>query len=852
MKTAFARLLLVLFVLAISSSMSPNVLFAQSKRQSVKKSQPTKQQTLSTKERTIVGIIMDSDTREPIPFSNAYIKGTLIGTVSDFDGNFKIKTPAGTDSLSFNSMGYIDMSMPLSALGNDTNRIYLKSNTIAINEIKVTPDDAPRRIVKATIRNKSRNNPAKYDRTKFEKYVRWEYAINNIGEKNWLLKGANDLMKLDEDSNRYLPVYFSETLSLNETQKKPKKMRSTIIADEVKGIDVFKQYEIGGFSSALDQEVSFYDDIVKMFGVGFVSPIADNALQYYKYYIVDSAYTDVDSTMIYTIKYRPKNEGDKTFIGTMDIETKHFSLMRVDAEMPKYTNINFVKKLLINSTYKFVNDTIPFYGTNEMEMHIDYMPVNSDKKRLEIKCHMYNSQDKIEVNMPGELELSAKALQYETIKLPGYKQRDADFWDEHRHNELSEKDKDANNSIDSLNNVGNVKKFNLLAKLALTGFLDCGKWEIGPYTEVFNTNKIEGVHLGVGIRNSKEISEQWMLMGVVGIGCKNGRPTYQAGMGYRFNSPMRRAIEASYYDRLVKIGENENILYLYENMLTTSETNIIAQIFKREAIDELMYERQARIKYDHEWITGISSKFGINARWQYSPKFYPFKQEGREIYRVMQQEISIDTRFSFNEKYIDDGMQRVYMSTDYPIIHITLAGGHTIVDEKESNYARIHSTLKHQSYIGQTELDYAVEGGLFIGHLPYSVLEMPRGNKTYGFYRYDFNMMDYLEFVADKYLYTYVDWYFNGRILHNIPKANRTGLREVIGFKAMIGSFSNKNLEMLDLPEKTSGVNKPYLEVSAGLDNIFRFFRADCVYRVTDSKTGAPRVGLRLQFNFKL
>lgn len=846
LSNALTYILLLLFCISTTT-------YGQKNKQKSNRAKATTSINKPSQPRSIMGIIIDASTKEPIPFTNVYIKGSFDGVVSDFEGFFKINTPAGTDSLSFNSMGYIDRSIDILAFTNDTNKVEMHQNTIAIKEIKVTPDDAPRRLVKATIRNKNINNPQKYNRTKFEKYVRWEYAINNIGEKNWLLKGTQDLMKIDEDSNRYLPVYFSETLSVNETQKKPKRMRSTIIADDVKGIDVFKQYEIGGFSSSLDQEISFYDDVVKMLGVGFVSPVADNALQYYKYYITDSTYLDdAPKTKVYTVKFRPKNEGDKTFIGTMDIETRRFSIMRIDAEMPKFTNINFVKKLVLKSTYQFVNDTIPFYGTNEMEVHVDYMPVNSDKKRLEIKCNMFNSQANVEVNMPGELELSAKALQYETIKQQGYKERDSSFWATHRHDVLSESTIDANSSIDSLNNVGNVKKFNLLAKLALTGFLDCGKWEIGPYTEVFNTNKIEGIHLGMGVRNSKEISDQWMLMAVVGIGCKNGRPTYHTSLGYRFKSPFRRAIEGSYYDQLVKIGENENILYLYENMLTTSETNIVAQLFKREEIDELMYERHGQIKYTHEWITGLTSRFQADAKWQYSPKYYHFYQNGKPIDRVMQQEISIDTRFSYNEKFIDDGMQRVYMSTDYPILHFTFAGGHTMAGNEESFYTRIHSTLKHQAFIGQTELAYAVEGGMFFGRLPYSVLEMPRGNKTYGFYRYDFNMMNYLEFVADKYIYTYADWYLNGRLLHLIPHANRIGLREVIGFKAMLGSFSNKHLNMLQLPYKTVGVHEPYLEVNAGLDNIFRFFRADVVYRLNNSKSDAPRLGMRLQFNFKL
>lgn len=804
----------------------------------------------------ICGKIVDADTHEELPFTNVYIKGTLTGVVSDFDGSFCLQVPITTDSISFNAMSYKPKSISLNNLKDDDNIVELISESFSLNEITIEPDDLPRRLIKNVIANKNRNNPSKYNRTSYEKYTRWEYALNNISDKaqnNWILRNAQDLMRFDEDSNKYLPVYFSETLSFNETQKKPKKLRSTILGDNTKGIDIFKQYEIGGFSSAMDVEISFYDNVVKTIGgAGFVSPIADNALSYYKFYVIDSIY-GIDSTKIYTVKYKPKDIGNKAFEGTMDIETKYYSLHRIDASMPKYTNINFVKKLTYNCTYQFVNDSLPFFGTSDMEMHIDYMPINSEKKRLEIKCNMHNSQRNITLNQNEPLELSAKALAYETIKSPNYKELDDDFWNKNRHTELSQTDIDANNAIDSLNNVGSVKTFNLMVKLAMTGYLDVGKFEIGPYSEMFNTNKIEGLHLGFGLRTSEEISKNWMFMGLIGYGFKNTRPTCQGGVGYRFKTPFLRTLQLSYYDRLVKIGENENILYLYENMLTTSETNIIAQLFKREEIDELMYEKKLQLKYDHEWITGISSRISANAKWQYSPKYYPFSQNGNEIKRVMQQELTFDTRFSFNEKYIDDGMQRIYMSTDYPIIHFTVAVGNTRVDNIEKQYSRIHATIKHMAYFGQTELHYALEGGMYFGTLPYTLLDLPRGNKTYGFYQYDFNMMNYLEFVNDKYLYAYVDYYINGRILNKIPHMSKVGMREVVGFKAMIGSLSDKHKTMLDMPDQLSGINGGYIELNAGIDNILRFFRLDAVWRVTNkSLDDAPTFGFRAQFNFKL
>ncbi|MBP5419487.1 MAG: carboxypeptidase-like regulatory domain-containing protein [Bacteroidales bacterium] len=810
------------------------------------------------RQRTYEGVVIDGRTGESLPLANVYLKGTLIGVTSDFDGVWKISIPAKSDSLSFNVMGYADLSVPVSQLKLTGNLIEMYESSLSIAEVTVSPDDAPRRLMRRVIAAKKRNDPSQYERTSFEKYTRWEYALNNISDrlknKGPLLSTTQDFMRVRDDSSRYLPVYFSETISRNETQKDPSKQRSTIIADQTHGVDIFKQYEIGGFSSSLDVDVSFYNNTVKLLGAGFVSPIADNALNYYKYYITDSTYVGPDSVKVYTVKYRPKTEGNLTFIGTMDIETKYYSIKRIDAEMPKYTNINFVKKFNITSTYQLVGDSLPFYDTNNMEMHIDYMPVASSKKRLEVMCKMFNSQRDVELNDLSPLSLSHRSLAYETQKSKGYKNQDSTFWNSNRHQVLSDEESQVVESIDSINNVKTVKAFSRMVKLAMTGYLDLGLFEIGPYTEMFNTNKIEGVHIGCGGRTSEEISENWTMMAVLGYGFKNSRPTYQGGVSYKFNTNMRRVVDLNYYDRLVKIGENENILYLYENMLTTNETNIVAQIFKREEIDELMYEQKLNLKYDHEWRTGLSSKLSANYTWQYSPKYYPFTQNGDDIFCVKRFEVSLDTRYSYKEKFIDAGVQRIYMSTDYPVVHFVVAAGRTNVGNEEGNYARVHTTLKHDVFFGQTELKYAVEGGMFFGDpMPYTMLEMPRGNKTYGLYNYDFNLMNYLEFVNDRYIYVYADYSLGGRLINLIPRASRIGLREVVGFKAMLGHFDDRHLLALDIPDKINGANGSYLELNAGIDNILRFFRVDAVWRVTDQNcSGAPKFGIRVQFNLKL
>lgn len=826
-------------------------------------------------DRKIAGALVDSESGETLPFSNVFVRGTLIGTLTDMDGRFALTVPARYDTIRFGAMGYREQWMLTEiAAKSDSLVVKMVPDNIAIGEVEVHPDDAPTRLIKSVIANKRRNDPNGHRRAEYEKYTSWQYSLANISDrvadKGVLLSGAKDLMVMNEDSTRILPVYFSETLSKNELQTSPRKARTTIIADRTRGIDIFKQYEVGGFSNALDNEINFYEDFVKMMGVGFVSPIADDGLHYYDYFIVDSAMVAAapgqssyvglmgdsiraDSTRVYTVKFRPHNIGDRAFVGTMDIETRRYSPTRIDAEMPDWTNINFVKRLNISSTFQMVNDTTPFFGTNAMDLLVDYMPTNSDKKRLSIHCQMFNSQSKVRLDMQDTLSLSKRALSVETLKDADYKERDDAFWEERRHGEMSEETRQANATMDSLNNVPSVKFFNYVAKAFITSYLDIGHVEIGPIGQMFNTNKVEGVHIGFGLRTSKEISENWVVNGMAGYGFRNERLSYEAGLGYRFNGAMRRTLELSYSDRIMKIGEDENILYLYENMLTTSETNIVAQLFKREEIDELLYCQKISLRYDNEWFTGVKSRLQLTALRQESPIYYPFTQDGQPVPSVKKVEASLDFRFSWLEKFMDDGLQRMYLSTDWPIVHITVAGGATEAGEKSSRYMRLHSTLKQRFYFGQTQLNLAVENGIYFGKLPYSVLNIARGNKTYGFYRYDFNLMDYLEFVCDRYLYVHADYHLEGLLLHKLPAVHKLGLREVVGLKLMVGGLGERHTAMLDLPDGVGGPTRPYAEVNFGIDNVFRFFRFDFVWRpIGESHVGAPKMGLRAQFSVKI
>ena len=176
MKKAIRFLILLLTALSLTSGAA----LAQSKRAARKAkattTQKAKAKPVTGPDRKVAGVLQDSQTGEPLPFSNVFVRATLIGTQTDLDGRFAVTVPAAYDTLRFGAMGYEDKYILLSKTKGklDTLVIKMRPDNIANDEVVIRPDDAPHRLLKAVIANKKRNDPTNHDRTQYEKYTRWE------------------------------------------------------------------------------------------------------------------------------------------------------------------------------------------------------------------------------------------------------------------------------------------------------------------------------------------------------------------------------------------------------------------------------------------------------------------------------------------------------------------------------------------------------------------------------------------------------------------------------------------------------------------------------------------------------
>jgi hypothetical protein len=228
-------------------------------------------------------------------------------------------------------------------------------------------------------------------------------------------------------------------------------------------------------------------------------------------------------------------------------------------------------------------------------------------------------------------------------------------------------------------------------------------------------------------------------------------------------------------------------------------------------------------------------------------------------------ELYLNLRYAPNESFYQGKLYRSSFPNRYPVIQLKLSGGSGLIGN-DYDYFRMQFNISRRYYLsilGYTDLSF--EAGKIFGQVPYPLLFMHRANQTYAYQKYSYNLMNFLEFVSDRYVSLNIDHSFNGFFLNKVPLVKKLKLRELVTCKVLYGKLNDSNNplssgNLLQLPVDSHGNpltytldRMPYIEGSIGLSNIFRIFRVDLVRRFT--YLGNPNVdkfGVRVQFRLDI
>jgi hypothetical protein len=797
----------------------------------------------------VSGKILDATTLEPMPFVSVSFGKTGVGTSSDIEGQFQLQTDRQADSIMVSYTGYIRKSL---AVKNGTSTaglvILMDASTTNLMEVVIKPGENPAHaILRKVIAAKPLNNREKIDYYQYEVYNKVEFDVNNINKKlkkSRLLKPFNFVFENIDSSNTTekpsLPLFLSESISEVFYRKQPKVTKEIIKASKVAGIRDNKS--VSQFSGDLYQNVNIYDNNLLVFGKTFVSPISDNGLFYYRYYLIDSLF--IGKHRCYQIQFKPKRKQELLFSGNMWINDSTFAVRRLEMSMAGDANINFIKTFYVVQDYTNVDGT---WMIEKDRLVVDFQLQKSQPGFYGRKSTSYKN---FVLNKPQEEKFYSKANNL--IVEGSAENQNEDFWRNNRHDTLSEKERNIYRLVDTIQTLKAYKTWYDLVQMGVTGYKIFGKVEFGEIYKLLSFNRVEGYRLRFGGRTSNKFSNWHEFSGYLAYGTLDQRFKYAGGYRAFLSKDPRQMIFMNYKSDYEILGQSQNAF---------SQDNVIASVFRRNPLNSLTRVDQYSAAFSHEWVQGIESRLSLVNRKiiPLNGLTYRFKTaEGTilEQSRIITSEIRFSQRIAVGERFVAGEFDRVSAGTLRPVFTINYAAGLKGVFSSDYQYHRISLGITDRIRLNPIGyIDIAADYGKIFGSVPYPLMELHGGNETYYYDPYAFNMMNYFEFASDQFVMLSGYHHFDGFFLNKIPLMRKLKWREVATAKMLFGGVSAKNRELLIFPPNlfTLSPYKPYAEAGVGVENIFKILRFDIIWRLTyRDNPNISNFGLRgtLQFIF--
>lgn len=816
----------------------------------------------------VKGTITDAQTGEPLPFVNVAFLGKNVGTTTDFNGKYQLDTKWGSDKLQASFMGYEVMEKAVVQGTSQTIDFALEPKQIKLDEVTVEAkkgryknrDNPAVELINKVVEHRDENRKEGFAFYEFDKYEKLQIDINNITEKfmdRKLFKKFEFMWSYVDTSEingkPYLPLYFTETKSKVYLRNTPPGRKEITYGLKTVGFEDFMDEEgIDYFMEKIYQDIDIYDNTIMLMEKEFKSPISNIAPITYKYFIADTV--DLEGVKCVQMKFQPRNEADLAFRGDMWVALdSSYAVKKVQMGITRSANINFVSALEILQEFDY-NDTLRWHIVKD-QMTIDYNLLTNNMGMYGKKTVTYKD---IVVNQPAPDSVWNDPASYRVLE--NAKELDDKFWGEARHEELNKNEQGVYDMTKEMKELPAFKRAMNILFLVISGYYEIGPVDIGPLYNIVSLNAVEHWRFRMSVRTNKKFSEKWGLETYMAYGLddrKDRRLKGGLGVTYFFSRRPYHQLDIE-YQRDIKMPGQE--------LLLASDDNIFLS-FRRGIADLMIYYDSFRLNYLKEWHFGLG--VGINAEHRRnqaagSLQFNSVDANTPSPRELVTNEVGISLRYAPNTKFYEGRSSRVPMLTKYPILDFSYSYGIPQLLGSKYEFHKFGVRLFKRFFINPIGFgDMRVEGGYQIGRMPFPLLFIHRGNQTFFHDPNTYNLMNWFEFVSDKYVSLDYYHHFNGFFFNKIPFMKKLKWRLTMGVKGVWGGVSVKNTPGLtedprifyyptrvernkdgDVVLDQFGNPKyqqvtytlermPYIEGSIGIENIFKVVSVDLVKRFT-------------------
>ena len=529
-------------------------------------------------EIVIKGTVIDAETKEPIPFAAVELVNAKTWTTTNMNGQYSIISKGTATKIRFTCLSYDPFVKTFTQGKSQTINVKLRQTVVSINEIVVKPDrkryknrkNPAVELIEKVIENKSKNRKEGLDYYEYEKYEKTQFALSNFSEKLKQRKALKKFQFVFDNvdttklaGTKILPVYLKETLSDFYYRKSPKTTKEIIKANKMVSFEGYIDNQ--GMTESLKylyQDINIYDSDILFLTNKFLSPIANTAPGFYKYYIQDTVM--VKGSKCVKLFFSPRNKTDLLFQGFMYIKLDStYVLKRIEMSVNKEINLNWVKDVNIIQEFDQIQDKGWLLTTDEIS--IDF---GISKNGMGIFGQRTVSYKDYKVN---EVRSDNFYKGLNIIENKDAEVRNSAFWETHRHQPLTKSEKGVYTVIDSVKKVPAFKRTMDIIMLLMSGYRDFGKFEIGPVNTFYSYNPIEGVRLRFGGRTTPNFSKKINFESYLAYGYTDKNYKYYLGTTYSltdksiYNFPVK-SIKLSYQDE-TKIPGQELQFVQEDNIL---------------------------------------------------------------------------------------------------------------------------------------------------------------------------------------------------------------------------------------------------------------------------------------------
>lgn len=710
------------------------------------------------------------------------------------------------------------------------------------------------------------------DYVSYYKYQRITSALNNITQE------AADTLKLlrspllkrqieycPQTDKFILPFNYTETVTHYLYRREPQKTRNHILGTNTEGItDLIPVGEnINTVLASVFTDVNVYDDVINLLERRFTSPLSKRAaISFFQFFIEDTV--EMDHQRCIQLSFVPQNPQDFGFSGRLWIlADSTYRVHQCTLNLPLRSSVNYITNLVLQQRFTDLPNGQRVLQTDDLFAEIGIL-----KGQRMFMLHRATNYTQISTDaIPDEDFVPSDFRREGTPNI-----EDPQFWQAHRVDTLSWGESGLKDM------ASNVRKqltgsfgYYVLRTIICNYFEtkpDSSIVEFGPAMSTVSKNFIDGYRFRVGAQTTAKLFPKLFFKGYAAYG-KDSRRWY--GMAEAEYSFLRKQHSPLEFPRNSITAQWQSDVFSPADIMWQSgrDKDNVWVSFRTQTVDHMMFRRHALLKYEVETNNhlGIKLQGRVSRQTPCGALFYR-QLDGTDIPHLTATELTASLRWAPGEEVICSKQRRQYVNHNNPVFSLSHTTGVRGLFGGDYNFNVTELTAFHRLWLNSYgRVDFSLRAAAQWDQVPFPHLLMPVANNSYIITRDMFSMINNLEFINDRYLSFMVEWDLSGKLLNRIPLIKLLKWREVIGFRTLSGHLTDKNNPDLhpdssclyEFPSRDGvGIvhpmsDTPYMELSLGLHNIFKFIRVDYVRRLNYlDYPGVKKHGWRfaIQFDF--